>query len=126
MTCNHVRRGRVTNQTGPYDPSRAHASVAVCDRPECIREGQRYVAGETNETAHYVPDPPRDSTLGGRTPLLTGSNSGPGLFAPPVSDGDEGCSHCGVWAQESCITPGGATRSDHAARKRARTSPTTT
>lgn len=50
--CRHVPKGYVTNQPDPpLDLARAHASISVCDRPECIREAQRWVAAETNEPA---------------------------------------------------------------------------
>lgn len=50
--CRHVPKGIVTNQPDqPLDLTRSHASISVCDRPECIRNAQRWVASETNETA---------------------------------------------------------------------------
>lgn len=54
--CRHARKGIVTNQPGDYDPARPHASIQVCDRPECIRRAVSWVAGQTNETATYISD----------------------------------------------------------------------
>lgn len=54
--CGHVRTGRVTNQPDGYDPTRPHASMAVCDREKCIAYAIKEIAGETNETASYVAD----------------------------------------------------------------------
>lgn len=54
--CRHVKpTGIVTNQNPaqPMDNERAHASRSTCDRPECIRNAQRWVASKTNETAVY-------------------------------------------------------------------------
>jgi len=52
----HRRTGVVTNQPGGWDRDRPHASTIVCEREECQRSAKRWVAGETNETAVYVPD----------------------------------------------------------------------
>lgn len=53
----HNRKGIVSNQDlGNWDHSRPLASVSTCDQPECIRKAQKYVAGETNETAVYQSD----------------------------------------------------------------------
>jgi hypothetical protein len=56
--CRHARKGYVTNQPEGYDAQRAHAARTVCDREECIRAAMRWVAAETNETAHLVVDKP--------------------------------------------------------------------
>lgn len=61
--CNHKRKGRVTNQAYGYDKNRPHASVVVCDRPDCIAKAKSWVAGRTNETAHYVADAPEMARL---------------------------------------------------------------
>jgi hypothetical protein len=57
----HSRIGLVTNQnpSEPYNAKRAHASVATCNRDECIAKGIKYVAGTTNETATYYDDEER-------------------------------------------------------------------
>ena len=54
----HDRRGLVSNQDRhePFDRDRPHSSVTVCDEAACIAKAQRYVAGNTNETAIYQPD----------------------------------------------------------------------
>jgi hypothetical protein len=59
FTEQHPRRGRVTNQPDGYDASRPHASTVVCDRAECIDKAKRWVAAETNQTAHHLPDSAR-------------------------------------------------------------------
>lgn len=61
--CRHKRTGIVTNQPGTYDRNRAHAAVIVCDRDECITKAKKWAAGETNETAYYVPDADRSLRL---------------------------------------------------------------
>lgn len=57
--CSHKRKGIVTNQPGEYDRARPHASVSVCDRDVCIAKAIRYVAAQTNETAHMCYDAAR-------------------------------------------------------------------
>ena len=57
--CRHARKGIVTNQATGYDDARPHAATVVCDRAECIRDAQLWVAGLTNETAVYVSDASR-------------------------------------------------------------------
>lgn len=51
--CQHKPRGIVTNQPDGYDPSRAHASISTCDRPECVATSIAWVASKTNETATF-------------------------------------------------------------------------
>jgi hypothetical protein len=63
--CRHVRLGIITNQPesllpgATSDKARPLCSVTTCERPECIKKYKRYVAGESNETAYYVPDADR-------------------------------------------------------------------
>lgn len=59
--CRHVRDGIVTNQhpDDPYDPASPHASRACCSRPSCVSAAIAWVAGQTNETAHYYDDEER-------------------------------------------------------------------
>lgn len=53
----HARTGIISNQDlSNWDKSRPLASVATCDRDECLAKGIKYVAGQTNETATYYPD----------------------------------------------------------------------
>lgn len=54
--CRHKRKGIVTNQTGPFDPNRHHASAQSCDRPECIVATGRWVSGRTGEPAFWQAD----------------------------------------------------------------------
>ena len=63
--CRHVREGRVTNQPDEYDDKRPHASIACCSRPTCVSNAIAWVAGQTNEPAHWVPDPPKGSRVFG-------------------------------------------------------------
>lgn len=56
QVCRHVRKGIVTNQTGPYDPNLPHAASQVCDRPECIVAVGRWVSGATGMVAYYRAD----------------------------------------------------------------------
>lgn len=56
FTEKHKRTGIVTNQPDGYDRDRPHAATVVCARPECQEKAIRWVAGQTNETAVYVPD----------------------------------------------------------------------
>lgn len=69
--CTHARKGIVTNQpewlsqTGSIglDLTKPHAARACCDREDCIKAAKRWVAGEVNGTAYYVPDADRSVRL---------------------------------------------------------------
>jgi hypothetical protein len=61
--CKHIRTGIVTNQPGEYDPNRPHASVTCCNRGVCRDKAKRWVAGQTNETAYFIPDYDRSLQL---------------------------------------------------------------
>lgn len=51
----HKATGCMTNQPDAYDSSRSHASVWVCDGPECRRIAQRYIERFTKEPAVFRP-----------------------------------------------------------------------
>lgn len=57
----HERAGLVCNQDPdePYKPDEPYASVAVCERPECIAKATKNVAGSTNRQATFYSDAER-------------------------------------------------------------------
>ena len=53
----HSRTGLVSNQDRrAFDTKRSLSSVSTCAAETCIAKAQKYVAGNTNETATYQPD----------------------------------------------------------------------